>query len=66
MNITVNGAARGCAADTTVADLAAQLGVGQRGSAVAVNGEVVPRARWGERQLAEGDRIDVVTAVQGG
>jgi sulfur carrier protein len=34
--------------------------------AVAVNQEVVPRRRWGERDLAEGDSIEIVTPRQGG
>ena len=38
----------------------------ERGVAVAVEGEVVPRAEWEERVLAEGEAIEVVHAVQGG
>jgi sulfur carrier protein len=34
--------------------------------AVAVNQEVVPRRRWAERDLAEGDSIEIVTPRQGG
>ncbi len=34
--------------------------------AVAVNGEVVPRARWTAVALREGDQVDVVRAVAGG
>jgi thiazole synthase len=34
--------------------------------AVAVNGEVVPRARWAGLQLAEGDQVELVRAVGGG
>ena len=34
--------------------------------AVAVGGEVVPRSAWATRELAAGDEVDVVTAVQGG
>ena len=36
-----------------------------RGIAVAVNGEVVPGSRW-RRRLFDGDRIEILTAVQGG
>jgi thiamine biosynthesis protein ThiS len=31
-----------------------------------VNQEMVPRRRWGERDLAEGDSIEIVTPRQGG
>jgi sulfur carrier protein len=37
-----------------------------RGLAVAVNGEVVPRYRWAVTPLGEGDSIEILTAVQGG
>jgi sulfur carrier protein len=36
------------------------------GVAAAVNGDVVPRRLWAATVLAEGDRVEVVTAVQGG
>jgi sulfur carrier protein len=34
--------------------------------AVAVDGEVVPKARWAGTVLADGARVEVLTAVQGG
>ena len=37
-----------------------------RGIAVAVNGEVVPRATWADAVLASGARVEIVTAIQGG
>jgi sulfur carrier protein len=40
--------------------------VAQRGIAVAVNGEVVPRAAWANTPLRPGDRIEIVRARQGG
>lgn len=48
-----------------VARIADLLPPDPRGLAVAVNGEVVPRAEHG-RPLAEGDVVEIVTAVQGG
>lgn len=36
------------------------------GTAVAVNGAVVPRAEHATHRLCHGDVVDVVTAVQGG
>jgi sulfur carrier protein len=38
----------------------------RRGVAVAVDGEVVPRSAWGRTALAEGQRVEVVAAIQGG
>ena len=49
----------------TVADAVAALGRTDTGVAVAVNGEVVPRAQWNQH-LDEGDRVEVLTASQGG
>lgn len=66
MTITVNGRERSCDPGTTVTDLLSELGLGPKGSAVAVNGEVLPRATWQERALNDGDDVDVLTAVQGG
>lgn len=37
-----------------------------RGVAVAVDGEVVPRAAWEQTRLTEGQRVEVVRAIQGG
>ena len=52
----------------TIAELLAELGVppGARGVAVAVDGEVVPRAEWQARQINEGERVEALSAMQGG
>jgi sulfur carrier protein len=64
--IQVNGEAR--ALDVRdVAELVERLGLGgDRGIAVAVNGELVRRRAWGERALRPGDEVEIVGAVQGG
>lgn len=43
-----------------------QLAEDQAGVAVARNNEVVPRAAWSETIVKDGDRIEIVTAAQGG
>jgi sulfur carrier protein len=52
----------------TLAQLLVALGVEPRarGVAVAVNGEVVPRSAWEDRRVADGDRVEALTAMQGG
>jgi sulfur carrier protein len=45
---------------------AAGASAGRRGIAVAVDGEVVPRDRWDDTRLDDGQRVEVVQAVQGG
>ncbi len=37
-----------------------------RGIAVAVDGEVVPRAGWSDFAIPDGARVEVLTAMQGG
>lgn len=64
--MTVNGETRVCRPDLTV-DLVVEAMTGRRrGVAVAVNGEVVPRTRWAGTALVDGDRVEVLTAAQGG
>jgi sulfur carrier protein len=68
MIVTVNGQPRELPAGTTVAGVVAALpGAPEgRGVAVALDGEVVPRGEWPRAELAEGARVEVVVAVQGG
>ena len=65
--IFVNGEPRE-RAGATIAELLADLGVEDRarGVAVAVDGEVVPRAQWNERRVTEGERVEALSAMQGG
>lgn len=66
IRIWVNDAPQTVAAGTTVAALVESLGYGPRGVAVAVNTEVVPRSTWAGAEVRTGDRVEVLTAVQGG
>ncbi|MEU1304722.1 sulfur carrier protein ThiS [Streptomyces shenzhenensis] len=66
MIISVNGERReitpGTALDTVVQTLTSAPG----GVAAALNETVVPRAQWPATALRDGDRVEVLTAVQGG
>ncbi len=68
MQINVNGEDRRLPDGATVATIIELLDVapGARGVAVALDGEVVARGRWSDTRLAEGARIEVVAAIQGG
>ncbi|RSM82208.1 thiamine biosynthesis protein ThiS [Kibdelosporangium aridum] len=66
MKARVNGVERELADGATVADVVRLLEIGENGIAVAVNGEVVPRARHPHTVVGEGADIEVLTAVQGG
>lgn len=63
MLISINGDPAVVAPGGTVADL---LPVTTGGMAVALNGTVVPRHRLAATPLADGDVVEIVTAVQGG
>ena len=52
-------------AHITVAALLHSMGFPDRGVAVAMGDEVLPRSRWGT-ELFDGARLEIVTAVQGG
>jgi len=66
-SIRVNGQDEVLAVDTLAALLAEKaLDTGQRGIAVALNGEVVPRAAWPQTKLRAGDSVEIVRARQGG
>ncbi|HET9173636.1 MAG TPA: sulfur carrier protein ThiS [Actinospica sp.] len=66
MNVTVNGEGREVPANQTLAELIARHTDAHSGVAVAVDGEVVPRAAWPGHALGEGAAIEILTAVQGG
>ncbi|MEV7595753.1 sulfur carrier protein ThiS, partial [Streptomyces sp. NPDC089922] len=46
--------------------LVATLTPSRSGVAAAVNEAVVPRSAWPVTMLGDGDRVEVLTAVQGG
>jgi sulfur carrier protein len=68
LTITVNGESRDMPTGATVATVVELFAAAPqgRGVAVALEGEVVPRTDWSQTQLSDGDRVEVVAAVQGG
>jgi sulfur carrier protein len=68
MRVIVNGNETELPHGATIAALLDRLdlpGAG-RGVAVAVEAEVVPRTEWARHALDDGDRIEVLRAIQGG
>jgi sulfur carrier protein len=63
--IRVNGHDEDYQAETVDA-LIARLGIDPRGIAVAVDGEVVRRSDWSATLVADGARVEIVTAAAGG
>ena len=76
--VTVNGSAVPLAPGLTVAGAVGDLtgrsvredgtaaDGGPLGIAVALDDAVVPRSRWSRTELAPGQKLEIVTAVQGG
>lgn len=67
MEYTVNGEPRSSDEHITVAAVVeAETGAAvPKGVAVAVNGDVVPASNW-SYEVANGDELDILIAVQGG
>ena len=78
MNIILNGNQEAVADGASISTLVSQITGrplaadgqatdGRRlGVAVAHNAQVVPRSQWSATALADGDDVELVTAVQGG
>ncbi|MGY0006962.1 sulfur carrier protein ThiS [Micromonospora sp. I033] len=66
MKLIVNGTGQDLPGGATVADAVRAVTAQERGLAVAVNGEVVPRGGWSSTVLRAGDRVEVLSAAQGG
>lgn len=69
IDITLNGASSTVADHATVSELLRGMDLdpsNPKGIAVAVNDEVVPKSTWRSRELREKDRVEVITARQGG
>lgn len=68
MQLTVNGQEQSVDGASTLLDLLIEMNFNaeQKGIAVAVNAEVIARAMWADMRLCNGDRVDIIHAVQGG
>jgi sulfur carrier protein len=68
MRVTINGVARELPEGARIADALRAVGVDadERGVAVAVDAEVVPRAGWNETTIPDGARLEIVRATAGG
>lgn len=65
--IRLNGEAQTLEQATSVEALVESLVADvSEGVAVAINGEIVQRAQWPNREVQDGDDIEIVRAVQGG
>ena len=66
MQLIINGEERQFGELPNLAALVEQLGMKADRVAVELNREIVPRARWSETPLHDGDRLEIVHFVGGG
>jgi sulfur carrier protein len=65
MRVTVNGEQREIAASSVDA-LLSELEYEGTHFAIALNFDVLPRSRWAETPIRNGDEIEIITPRQGG
>jgi thiazole synthase len=67
MRVELNGDPIELPDHATLVDAARAAGAEEaRGVAVALDGEVAPRGKWASTPLAEGSKVEVLAAIQGG
>jgi thiazole synthase len=68
MNVDVNGEQVTLPTGSNVRSAVEASGAAttERGVAVAVDGEVIPRSEWDRTPLSEGQKVEVLAAIQGG
>ena len=66
IELSVNNETKSLAANTRLSDALQAWGYGDSKIAVAINGEFVPRSTYTERELVNGNQIDIVKPVGGG
>ena len=66
MLLNINGEEREFPGEMILAALLEQLNLKADRVAVEVNHEIVHRSEWPERQLTDGDRLEIVHFVGGG
>lgn len=66
ITLTINGKPRELPAEIPLPSLLQQLGIDRRLVAVAHNGDVVPRDRYEDICLRNGDQVEIVRMVGGG
>ena len=66
ITVLVNGEQHALPAPVALDTVVATITTAPSGVAAALNETVVPRTRWSATPVADGDRVEILTAVQGG
>lgn len=66
MNILLNGEPYQAAPGSPLSEILEQLDLEGKIFAVELNEEIVPKGRFDQTRLADGDRLEIVQAIGGG
>lgn len=66
MTILVNNKETELVQGNTIANLSSQLGLPEKGVAIALNNRMIPRAQWAEQTLQTNDSLVIIKAACGG
>ncbi len=66
ITLQINGVSQTFERNLNVAEIIQRLALAGKKLAIEYNGELVPRSRYGECHVADGDRLEIVMAVGGG
>ena len=66
MHIKINGKTHEFLASLNVRELAEHLSLDVKQVAIERNRQIVPRSRWNEEAVADGDEIEIVRFIGGG
>ena len=66
MQLVINGKEKSLESSENIAQMLQELDITGSHIAVALNFQVVPRTRYGQTPLSEGDKVEIVHAVGGG
>ena len=66
MTILVNNKETELVQGNTIANLGSQLGLPEKGVAIALNNRMIPRAQWAEQTLQTNDSLVIIKAACGG
>lgn len=66
MKINVNNKAINCTPNSSIHEVINEMQLPQHGIALALNNQVVPKTKWKDTCVNEGDDIIIIKAVCGG
>lgn len=66
ITVNVNNTVHTLDASSSLHDLLKQLKISEKGIAVAINNQIISASEWSRHELAEGEKVLIIRATQGG